>query len=74
MSKKRSRREFLAAAGSFTVAAGLPSRSPAQSRDLRGSEKDMQMAIARVTGGAPVTKGRVKIDLPPLDMSEPPKN
>jgi sulfur-oxidizing protein SoxY len=62
----RTRREFLAAAGTLAAAAGLPSRALAQGRDLRGTAKDMQAAIARVTGGAPVSKGRVKIDLPPL--------
>src|SRR5476649_911797 len=66
MSSSGTRREFLITAGSLAAAAGLPSRSMAQGRDLRGSEKDMQLAIARVTGGAPVTKGRVKIDPPPL--------
>lgn len=66
MSKKHSRREFLAATGSLAAGAGLPARAFAQGRDLRGTEKDMQAAIARVTGGAPVTKGRVKLDVPPL--------
>jgi len=59
MTGNGTRREFLAAAGALAAAAGLPSRSLAQGRDLRGSAKDMQAAIDKVTGGAPVTKGRV---------------
>src|SRR5471032_2334096 len=66
MNCSRTRRDFLLTAGGLATAAGLPVASLAQGRDLRGSEKDMQAAIAGVTGGAPVTKGRVKIDLPPL--------
>ena len=33
---------------------------------LRGTEKDMADAIAKLTGGKPVTKGRVKLAVPPL--------
>ncbi len=33
---------------------------------LRGTEKDMLAAIARVTGSKPVQKGRVKLEVPPL--------
>jgi len=66
MSSASSRRRFLAAAGGLAAAAGFRSHAIAQGRDLRGNAKDMQAAIDKVTGGAPVTKGRVKIDLPPL--------
>ena len=60
------RRRFLVAAGSLAASAGLPATALAQKRDLRGTEKDMLAAIARVTGGAPVTKGRVRLEVPPL--------
>lgn len=66
MISMNARRQFLAAAGGLAAAAGLPSHAIAQGRDLRGTAKDMQAAINKVTGGAPVTKGRVKLDLPPL--------
>ena len=66
MSSRHARREFLCAASGLAAAAALPAAALAQGRDLRGTEKDMQAAIAKVTGGAPVTKGRVKLDVPPL--------
>ena len=66
MNSSRTRRQFLVTAGGLAAAAGLPAAALAQSRDLRGTEKDMQAAIAKVTGGAPVTKGRLKLDVPPL--------
>ena len=66
MSSKDSRRKFLLAAGGLAAAAGLPAGVHAQKNDLRGTEKDMLAAIARVTGAKPVTKGRVRLDVPPL--------
>ncbi len=61
------RRHFLAAAASVAAAAALPPPVFAQAtRDLRGTEKDMLAAIAKATGGRPVTTGRVKLDVPPL--------
>ena len=66
MSSKDSRRKFLQAAGGLAAAAGLPAGVRAQKNDLRGTEKDMLAAIARVTGAKPVTKGRVRLDVPPL--------
>ena len=64
MNGTHSRRTFLCAAAS--LAAGVPAGARAQGRDLRGTGKDMQAAIARVTGTARVAKGRVKLDVPPL--------
>jgi len=52
------RRAFLVAAGS--VAAGL---APAFARATQAA---MEEAVRRVTGGAPVAKGRVKLDVAPL--------
>ena len=66
MSSKHARRKFLCAAGGMAAAAALPTAAIAQGRDLRGTEKDMQAAIAKVTGGAAVAKGRVRLDVPPL--------
>ena len=60
-----SRRRFLAVAGAFT-AASLAPRAAAQSPAVRGSAEDMRAAIRKVTGGAEVRVGRVKVDLPPL--------
>ena len=52
------RRNFLIAAGGlgFATVGGNARSTPAE----------MQEAIRRVTGGAPVSSGRVKLDLPPL--------
>ncbi len=68
MSRKRTRREFLAQAAVLAAVAGLPARADAQATVnlLRGTEQDMLAAIARFTGAKPVTKGRVRLEVPPL--------
>ena len=72
MSRKTTRREFLAEAAGLPAAAavpaGLPARAHAQATInlLRGTEQDMLAAIARFTGAKPVTKGRVRLEVPPL--------
>jgi len=56
------RRRFLRLAGGLAgavVVAGTP-------RVARATPAAMQEAIRKVTGGAPVRAGRVKLDLPPL--------
>jgi len=58
------RRRFLAAAGGLVAGAGLPAAAVAQG--VRGDVQAMQEAIRKVVGGARVSEGRVKIDLPPL--------
>jgi sulfur-oxidizing protein SoxY len=68
MKRLRNRRAFLASAAGFAAAASLPAGVHAQAtvNMLRGTEKDMLAAIARVTGSKPVQKGRVKLEVPPL--------
>lgn len=57
-----SRRDFLALAGSLAGGLGLGAGSGA----ARATPAQMQQAIHKVTGGAPVRVGRVKLGLPPL--------
>lgn len=54
-----SRRLLLAGAGAAAIAITLV-------RPARATPADMQSAIARITGGRPMTPGRVKLDIPPL--------
>ncbi len=68
-----SRRTFLTAAGVLLAAAGVPAAlaqsapSPARSAPPPQSVLAARVAaIRRVTGGAAVNKGRVKLDLPEL--------
>ncbi len=68
MKRPRNRRAFLASGAGLVAAASLPAGVHAQAtvNMLRGTEKDMLAAIARVTGSKPVQKGRVKLEVPPL--------
>ena len=67
MTRKRTRREFLAAAATLAAAAGLPAGARAQAtKDLRGTEEDMRIAIAQFAGSRAPAKGRVRLDVPPL--------
>jgi len=68
MTRKRTRRQFIASAAGLAATAGLPAVVHAQAtvNMLRGTEQDMLAAIARVTGPKPVTKGRVRLEVPPL--------
>jgi sulfur-oxidizing protein SoxY len=67
MSRKSSRREFLSAAAVLAASSGLPAGVRAQAtKDLRGTEQDMRVAIAHFTGQKPLTKGRVSLEVPPL--------
>ena len=61
MERRRSRREFLK-----TVAAGVGLASVAVVRLAGATPADMQEAVRKVVGGARVTPGKVKLDLPPL--------
>ena len=60
----RSRRRFLSAAGGIAAAALLPPRASAQL--ARTPLNNMPEVIRRVTGGAVIHEGRVKLDVPPL--------
>lgn len=53
------RRTLLAGAGAAVLAVSLV-------RPARAPPAEMQAAIGRVTGGRPLTPGRVKLDIPPL--------
>jgi sulfur-oxidizing protein SoxY len=56
-----SRRDFLIAAAGAAGGIGL-----AVSRHAHATPAEMQDAIRKVTGGAPVRSGRVKLEVPPL--------
>lgn len=56
-----SRRDFLIAAAGTAGGIGL-----AVSRRVHATPAEMQDAIRKVTGGATVRSGRVKLDVPPL--------
>jgi sulfur-oxidizing protein SoxY len=56
------RRQFLAAAGGLGAALAT---GPAQAQ-LQANPAAMGMAVQKVTHGAAVNKGKVKLDLPPL--------
>jgi sulfur-oxidizing protein SoxY len=57
-----SRRNFLIAAGSLAGGIGLGSAAGG----AHATPDEMREAIRKVTGQAPVRRGRVKLDLPPL--------
>ena len=57
-----SRRLFLIAAGGLAGGIGLGSTAGV----AHASPEEMQAAIRKVTGPAPVRRGRVKLDMPPL--------
>ena len=57
-----SRRNFLIAAGGFAGGIGLG----ATAGEAHASPEEMLAAIRKVTGQAPVRRGRVKLDMPPL--------
>jgi sulfur-oxidizing protein SoxY len=57
-----SRRYFLIAAGSLAGGIGLGSASGG----AHATPDEMREAMRKVTGQAPVRRGRVKLDLPPL--------
>lgn len=63
MQRRASRREFLRAVGGVAAGLGL---SIVAVRPARATPAEMEDAIRRVVGSAPVTPGRVKLDLPPL--------
>ena len=64
MQRGTSRREFLKTAGG--VAAGLGLGAVIVVEPARATPAEMQDAIRKVVGGARVTPGKVKLDLPPL--------
>jgi sulfur-oxidizing protein SoxY len=57
-----SRRQFLIAAGGFAGGMGLGSAAGR----AHATPDEMQEAVRKVTGQAPVRRGRVKLDMPPL--------
>lgn len=57
-----SRRLFLIAAGGLAGGLGLGSTAG----EAHASPEEMLAAIRKVTGQAPVRRGRVKLDMPPL--------
>lgn len=57
-----SRREFLASAAGLAGGIGLVSFAG----DTRATPVEMQEAVRKVVGSAPVRKGQVKLDVPPL--------
>lgn len=61
---RASRRQFLQRAGG--AAAGLGLAAIIDVRPARATPASMQEAIAKVVKGAPVTAGKVKLELPPL--------
>ena len=61
MDRGTSRREFLVGA-----AAGLGLGAVVTVVPARATPQEMQDAIRKIVGSAPVTKGRVKLELPPL--------
>ena len=64
MDRHHSRREFLRAAGG--TAAGLGLGVAIAVAPARATPAAMEEAIRRVVGSAPVSRGRVKLELPPL--------
>ncbi len=60
MQRPTSRREFL------RVAAGLGLASIVATRPAEATPAEMQKAVRKVVGAAPVTPGRVTLELPPL--------
>jgi sulfur-oxidizing protein SoxY len=64
MDRGTSRREFLKVAGG--AAAGLGLGSVIAVAPAPATPAEMQEAIRKVVGGARVTPGKVKLDLPPL--------
>jgi sulfur-oxidizing protein SoxY len=58
-----SRRQFLGLAGGAAVLGALPTVIV---RPAEATPATMAAAIQRVTGGAPVRTGKVKLDIPPL--------
>jgi len=64
MDRGTSRREFLKAAGG--AAAGLGLGSVIAVAPAPATPAEMHEAIRKVVGGARVTPGKVKLDLPPL--------
>jgi sulfur-oxidizing protein SoxY len=56
-----SRRDFLIAAAGAAGGIGVT-----VSRRVHATPAEMQDAVRKVTGGAPVRSGRVKLDVPPL--------
>ena len=61
MGRETSRREFLVGA-----AAGLGLGAVVTVVPAHATPQEMQDAIRKIVGSAPVTKGRVKLELPPL--------
>ena len=61
MNGETSRREFLAGAAAGLGLGAIVTVGPAHA-----TPAEMQDAVRKLVGSAPVTKGRVKLELPPL--------
>jgi sulfur-oxidizing protein SoxY len=64
MHRPASRREFLKGAG--TAAVGLGVAAMIRLEPAHATPDELRAAIRTVVGAAPVTPGRVKLDVPPL--------
>lgn len=64
MEREASRREFLRAAG--CLAAGIGLETIVAVRPARATPAETQEAIRKVVGSAPITPGKVKLEIPPL--------
>ena len=58
------RRQFLVLAGGAVASAAAQAQLPPNIAALR--QAALQEAVRQVTGGAPVRRGRVRLDVPPL--------
>jgi sulfur-oxidizing protein SoxY len=62
-----SRREFLVlACGAASIAAAKTARAQLDPNQAALRRAALEEAVRKITGGAPVSRGRVKLDLPPL--------
>ncbi len=57
------RREFMRLAGALAAGAAVPAIAI---RPAAADLAEMQTAVAKFTGGARITPGRIKLDIPPL--------
>jgi sulfur-oxidizing protein SoxY len=67
MDRRTSRREFLAtAAGAALLSAARPAAGAAPAPTATALPRATEEAIRKVVGAAPITPGRVTLELPPL--------
>lgn len=61
--RNATRREFLKIAGALAAGSAVP---PIMVRPAAAAPAETRAAVAKITGGAKVNPGRVKLDIPPL--------